>query len=221
MYMPSYQPRRRFTPAKTPANASPDVVQAWREKFPAEWAWIENGLKADNEFAGSLNGYLNRKGFLTDGQHACVTRSIAQAPARAAAAADRVANAPAVEIDGVSAAFARAKAAGIKRPKIVLADYRFTPAPATGSNPGAIYLKATETDTYLGKVMDGKFIRSRDCTPEMGNDVLRVMADPVAAAIAHGKEFGVCSCCNRALTDPESVARGIGPVCFANYFGGQ
>lgn len=28
-----------------------------------------------------------------------------------------------------------------------------------------------------------------------------------------GHDFGVCCCCGALLTDPDSVARGIGPVC--------
>ncbi|MEV4085815.1 DUF6011 domain-containing protein [Nonomuraea fuscirosea] len=35
-------------------------------------------------------------------------------------------------------------------------------------------------------------------------------------AAAFGHEHGICACCGRALSDPESVAKGIGPVCLAN-----
>lgn len=34
-----------------------------------------------------------------------------------------------------------------------------------------------------------------------------------AQARALGHEFGICCVCGAELTDPESVARGIGPVC--------
>jgi uncharacterized protein DUF6011 len=37
--------------------------------------------------------------------------------------------------------------------------------------------------------------------------------DPEAAAVLHGRASGRCSICNRDLTDPESIARGIGPIC--------
>ena len=36
----------------------------------------------------------------------------------------------------------------------------------------------------------------------------------VEDAAAFGFEFGVCAWCGKALSDPESVARGIGPVCY-------
>lgn len=33
------------------------------------------------------------------------------------------------------------------------------------------------------------------------------------ALAAAGKETGICQVCNRELTDPQSIAAGIGPVC--------
>lgn len=42
-----------------------------------------------------------------------------------------------------------------------------------------------------------------------------VAADPAKALEAYGHELGKCGICSRALTDPESIARGIGPVCAA------
>jgi hypothetical protein len=38
-------------------------------------------------------------------------------------------------------------------------------------------------------------------------------ADPIAAAVKYGRESGCCAVCGRDLTDPESIARGIGPIC--------
>jgi hypothetical protein len=37
--------------------------------------------------------------------------------------------------------------------------------------------------------------------------------DPAAASRRYGIELGHCGVCGRTLTDPESIARGIGPVC--------
>jgi hypothetical protein len=39
-------------------------------------------------------------------------------------------------------------------------------------------------------------------------------ADPAAALKAHGIATGSCGCCGRELTDPESIERGIGPICW-------
>lgn len=217
-YMPRFAaPRRR--PA-TRTLASPETVQAWREANAAEWDWINAGASRGNDFACSLNNYLSVKGRLTDGQLTAVQSAIVRDAARTVERAAKQEAAPIASCPEIETAFARAKAAGIKRPKMILADYRFSAAPATGANPGAIYLKRTEDNAYLGKVADGRFVRSRECSDQIANDVLRVMADPRAAAIAHGKQYGICSCCGRELTDATSVARGVGPVCYANYFGG-
>lgn len=40
-----------------------------------------------------------------------------------------------------------------------------------------------------------------------------IAKDPRAAAIRYGKEIGRCHKCHRILTDPDSITRGIGPVC--------
>jgi hypothetical protein len=78
-----------------------------------------------------------------------------------------------------------------------------------------VYVK--RGDLYLGKVLGGRFQKSRDCSPEVALEVVDLAADPQAAAIAYGKKFGKCSVCAKELSDPESVARGIGPVCAERY----
>ena len=45
--------------------------------------------------------------------------------------------------------------------------------------------------------------------------------DPVAAARNHGHSTGNCSACGRFLSDPVSVAQGVGPICFENYGWGR
>lgn len=42
-----------------------------------------------------------------------------------------------------------------------------------------------------------------------------IAVDPVEAAARYGQELGICGVCGRALTDLESRARGIGPICAA------
>jgi hypothetical protein len=45
----------------------------------------------------------------------------------------------------------------------------------------------------------------------------KIIADtPEAAAKRFGKEIGRCGMCGRTLTNPESIERGIGPVCAGN-----
>ena len=126
--------------------------------------------------------------------------------------------AAAVEVVGVSKvvdAFAHATEAGLKRPKMYLGDFLFKLAPKSGRNAGAIYV--TEDDEYLGKIADGKFQAAHVCTEAQKAAIVEVCADPEQAAKAFGQKTGRCSCCARELTDPESIANSIGPICAAHY----
>jgi hypothetical protein len=44
-----------------------------------------------------------------------------------------------------------------------------------------------------------------------------IEADPERAAVLYGKASGNCSICGRDLTDPESIERGIGPICAGKF----
>lgn len=45
----------------------------------------------------------------------------------------------------------------------------------------------------------------------------KIAADPKEAAMAYGRELGVCGVCNRTLTNADSIAQGIGPVCASRF----
>ena len=45
----------------------------------------------------------------------------------------------------------------------------------------------------------------------------RVLTGPEAAAVAFSREHGVCAACLAPLTDAESIARGLGPVCAGRF----
>lgn len=77
-----------------------------------------------------------------------------------------------------------------------------------GQSSGQMLLKAVEVDegvtyTYLGAA-------SRN----LPADARRLTLDEVGDL---GKTFDHCLCCGRRLDDPESVDRGIGPVCAQKY----
>lgn len=50
-------------------------------------------------------------------------------------------------------------------------------------------------------------------------DVRALLADPHAAAVTYGRTTGRCAICGRRLTDPVSIAAGIGPICAARFGG--
>lgn len=45
----------------------------------------------------------------------------------------------------------------------------------------------------------------------------KIEVDIKEAACAYGREIGVCGMCNRTLTNAESIAAGIGPICVSKF----
>lgn len=41
--------------------------------------------------------------------------------------------------------------------------------------------------------------------------------NPKAAAVRFGKHFTICACCGAPLSDPDSIAAGVGPVCATRF----
>jgi len=218
---PAQREQARAKAAARKEQARADIVAqhlAWCEANLEDAQWLEHKA-ATFDFARAMIEALAQWGALTERQHATVTRlRLADAErdaARAAAQARAAEVAPAVDAARLEAAFAHAKATGLKWPKITLAELVFKPAPATGRNAGAIY--ATEHGQYLGKVLGGKFLRVRECTDGQEARITQVVNDPQGTAEAHGLQTGHCCICNRELTDPVSVERGIGPICAGRF----
>ncbi len=213
---------------------------------PAEVEWLTKTGKRNIERGGTFTfpqDVLNKLwqwGTLTEGQLTAVRNLMAKDAARAA---QRIAVAPLVETAGIdrlraafdaAAAYAASKAKGltVRNPKITIGDMVISPAKATSANPGALYVKKPvpsfakslpgwdgENSTYLGKIVSGRFVASRDCTPEQQTQILAFVADPEAAAKVYGQETGICCICNATLISKWRL-RGIGPIC-AEKFGWQ
>lgn len=128
----------------------------------------------------------------------------------------RAARSAAIDASKISAAFAAAFSNGIKRPKVRLGGFTFSRAPDHGKNAGSIYVKRGED--YLGKVTGGQFHGTRECDDAAKASIVTIAADPALAAKAYGLRTGSCSCCGRELTNADSIALGIGPIC-AERFG--
>lgn len=80
------------------------------------------------------------------------------------------------------------------------------------------WVKLARHEQVVGKIEGGRLTifasRLRGWTVTMLEaELLKIEADPEAAAVLHGKASGRCAVCSRDLTDPESIARGIGPIC--------
>ena len=202
--------------AKAAASAA-EQANAWLEANPVEAEWLRQPVTGDFTFHADMLAALIKYGSLTERQEAAVRNAAAKSAARkaqwAAEKAAREEGAATLSLSKIRAGFASA-VQHLKRPKLRIADVQFSLAPASGRNAGCIYVVRASDDTYLGKITpEDKFVTSRDCTAADSATVARVAADPAAAATAHGHEYGYCSCCGRELTNPESVARGIGPIC--------
>lgn len=198
-------------------------ISNWRAAHPDAAAWLD--IDRPFGFRDAMRAALAQWGTLTDGQLAAVRRCIAADTDRqerratertaAAAAAPQLGEAFAA----IKAALDRAAGQGLKAPTMRTGLFTFTRAKDASANPGAIYIKARQGGAYLGKIITGgRFLAARECTPDLTAALVQVAADPLAAAVAYGREFGICSCCGRDLSDPASVAAGIGPICASKFF---
>lgn len=187
----------------------------WRTANELEAKWLDQAASRGFEFAVSLRNNLNKFGHLTENQIAAIRRGIVRDDEHKAEQEQRAVNAPTVTVEAIETAFGNAKEAGIKWPRLRLDDFVFSPAGANSKNAGAVYVKRDEI--YLGKVLDGKLFVSRDCDDQTRDHIVALASDPHTAAVAYGKKFGKCSVCNRELSDPESIERGIGPICAGRY----
>jgi hypothetical protein len=192
------------------------AAQAWGEQHPDVIAWI-NTNDGRFDFATAMSNALGQYSKLTEGQTAAVRRCIERDKARELERAAVVQAAPTIQTERLFAAFEKAKASGLKWPKLHFDGYVISMAGPNSANAGALYVKS-DNDVYLGKIFQGKFLNSRDCTAEVRAQVIELMADPEAASKAYGLRTGSCCICNRELTDPVSVANGIGPICANRFF---
>jgi uncharacterized protein DUF6011 len=198
-----------------------DKRAMFAEEQPEVVAWLAANPKF--EFAVSLSAALDKYGYLTENQVAAVHRCIANDADRA-----RKREAAAVSVAGAGftaliAAFNKAAASGLKHPALTFENVTFKRAKDSSKNPGCLYVCAGKRfgSEYFGKISPaGVFSPAFACPESVRDEVKRIGADPIGESVAHGRRTGNCACCNRPLTDKESVARGIGPVCAERFFGG-
>lgn len=126
---------------------------------------------------------------------------------------------------------------GNKFPKVRLAfgsddsPLAFTRAGDKARFPGSVNLtdgRGFGNNVWYGRVTaEGDFQPSRNAAnlPRESKAALWALLQRFKAGEAEmvfaefGKRFGICCCCGRELTNPESVALGIGPICRGKAFG--
>jgi Family of unknown function (DUF6011) len=176
-------------------------------------------LAAGSEFYRDILIDFNRYGALTLAQVEALQE-------REVAPAQRPLDLPAAGVtprtsSRLEAAIEHARSKGVAQPIIRVAGFAFMPADpqrARPENRDAIFVTTKERDgTYLGKVLKGSFLPSRDCTPALRNSVEDAIDDPYKAAVEFGHATGRCSICNKTLSNELSVKLGIGPICRAKF----
>lgn len=215
--------RTRQTTATRKARTLAEKLEAFKAEHPAELAWLEKAAARGFRVAGEILAALNQYGDLLDSKMATIQRFMAQDAARDVERAARVEAAPAVaDCAKLIEAFAKARNGAAQDGDFIrwltlrLDTFQFADAPARGEYAAAIFVR--EGESKLGRIVGGKFLRSRACSDDQAARILAAVADPAAAARAYGLKFKFCSCCGRELTNAESRARGIGPIC-AERFG--
>ncbi len=190
-------------------------VEGFSADHPRIAAWW-NGSTFD--FAISMREAVEKFGSLTENQLAAAYRCVDKVEAAKKDAEERRASAQDIDVGRIEVAFALAFSKGVKKPKMRLGAFVFSRAPESGRNAGSLYVVEKESDTYIGKVSEGKFFRASSCSVEVEAEVIRLAGNPKDSAIAYGRRTGSCAICGRELTDGTSIDRGIGPIC-ADKFG--
>ncbi len=189
----------------------------FEESYPAIAAWWTGSTF---EFAVAMREAVIKWGDLTPNQLSATLRCVDKFNAAKVAKEQAVATAQAVDISGLETAFKNGQKNSIKKPKLRLVEgdnsFVFSLAPASGRNAGSVYVVMDEI--YLGKIAEGKFVKSRECSTELERSVIAACVDPLQSAVAYGRRFGICSCCGRELTNGESIDLGIGPICRSKFF---
>lgn len=183
-------------------------LEAFERRYPDEWAWITAATNRGDQFAESMIGKIRQWGGLTDAQMAAIQRSAARDAERKVGVS--------IDVSGLDAAFSVAKAKGAKRASLRTEAITFSLAGSHSRNPGAIYAKS-RSGTYLGKIVGGKFSKGFECTAEDVEKIVEAARDPKGAALRYARITGECSICGAELTDKNSIAAGIGPVCATKF----
>lgn len=66
---------------------------------------------------------------------------------------------------------------------------------------------------YCGKLHGDVFEATENCPPAIIQRILLFAIDPIHFLTSEGKRTGRCCVCGITLTNPESIALGIGPIC--------
>lgn len=198
------------------ANKITDIKELLEEQAPGLFQFMAENQDW-NSFFADMVAQINGGKAMSANQQAAAVRSMDKTMAKraekaAAKAAEAKALAVAVDLGAIHRMFDVARESGLKRLCYRANGLVLTPAKEGSRNEGGIYVK-TKGGDYLGKVMGTSFMACREATSEHKAALDAIATDPAGEAIRYGRETGNCCCCGKELTDPASIAAGIGPIC--------
>lgn len=187
-------------------EANPGLIERLRKE--SEW----------NDFAVTMLQAFEQWDSLTDKQVAACLNMFAKIDQKRAEKSEiRKANSGEVDIAKIEAMFDKARESGLKKLAFVADGLKIKPAKENSRNAGALYVTLGSYDSYQGKIVGGRFYPVGSAQPDTLAKLNEIAANPSQAARDYGKRTGVCCCCGRELTDPESIAAGIGPICASKW----
>jgi hypothetical protein len=202
----------------------------WRVDHVTELAWLARAANINQQRGGTFDfpqkllDAIAQYGTLTDGQLAAVHKLMLRDAERQQQRAD--ARTTKLDTAKIEAAFATARH-NAARPgmqgvwmkplklRALNVDVAFQPGSIGSQWEGQIFVKSGEKK--LGTVKPGAFTARFECTDAERDAVVHAIENPMGAARAFGKAWGVCTVCGRTLTDDTSIANGIGPICAENF----
>lgn len=184
--------------------------------------WTRQPWPTDEERAASLTKvWCGRCHLLHDSDAACVSEPARRVPGVTQLSEDTFQEAVAVRKNDAARsaandlptfANARARAADIPDGRYAVREADGTikfykiDKPVDGRWAGYVFLKVIASDNEFPIKLAARQMAVFDAILD---------ATPQASMALYGHSIGQCGRCGRALTDPESIARGIGPVCAA------
>ncbi|MEI9428683.1 DUF6011 domain-containing protein [Mesorhizobium sp. Cs1299R1N3] len=170
-------------------------------------------------FAAKMLDAVATFGSLTDNQRDAAKSVLAKIAEKRAAErqTETAAKSGAVGVERINALFATAIGNGLKKPIFRTENLVIKPAKL---HAGVLYVTDKRVEdrerggaAYVGKIVEGKFEARREAMADTLSILCEIAADPMESAVRYGRATGVCGCCGRELTDKDSVAAGIGPIC--------
>jgi len=192
-------------------------IDSWQEEH-ADLIASLRAISDWNNMAQSLLSDIEGYGTLTENKIKAAHTLLAKIAAnREAKRAEKQAALPSggkIDISRIEALFDKARASGLKRLAFRTKHITISVPKATSANAGGLYVK--HDGEYAGKIMGGVF-KPFNAKPDTLALVCEIAENPAERAKQYGIETGTCSCCGAELTDPVSIANGIGPICADNW----